>query len=143
MTEMNQAVETTSKDEGLAWDLALHEERVLNERSGLFLVAQAMLLVFYATIHARVSVELLMVFAGVGLLISILWSILGKRQSVDLAAAKQALKDASPFYKRYLEGRQQGSFRNWDSPVLVYGLPFLVAIVWLALLWHNFGAPAS
>lgn len=121
-------------NERLAWDHALHEERVLNERAGLFLVAEAMLLVFYATIAPHASPGALRIFAATGLVLTIGWLLLNVRQRDDLAQATATLKAASPFYATYLANRSADGLRFIDVLVLVFGLPVLVAVVWLTLL---------
>jgi hypothetical protein len=129
-----------SDHERIAWDHALHEERVLNERSGLFLVAEAMLLVFYATINASASRLSLRLFTGAGLVMSCLWTILSLRQARDLLDSAAILKRVSSFYKDYVRTREdEGYFRKWDQPILVYALPALVGFVWLVLLLTGTG----
>lgn len=130
----------TPQDEQLAWQHALHEERVLNERAGLFLVAEAMLLVFYATLKPHATSCALHVFAFAGLIMSGLWMALNRRQARDLEDAVAVLKEASGFYDRYLRKRlPAGHFRTWDRPILVFVLPTLVAVVWLVLLLMGTG----
>ena len=126
--------------EQLAWQHALHEEQVLNERTGLFLVAHAMMLGFYASLPARVSARSFLVFATVGLVMCILWTILNRRQVDDLAQATSTLEKLSPFYRDFLRRRPaKGPFRKWDKPILTWGLPLLVAIVWAVLLLNGTG----
>jgi len=137
---MANGADRGSDHERIAWDHALHEERVLNERSGLFLVAEAMLLVFYATINASASRPSLRLFTLAGLLMSCLWVILSLRQARDLVDSAAILKDVSPFYKSYVSAREHaGYFRKWDRPILVFALPALVGLVWLVLLLTGTG----
>jgi hypothetical protein len=121
--------------EQIAWDHALHEERVLNERSGLFLVAEAMMLVFYATMEPRASRLSLRLFAVAGILMSLMWTALSTRQYRDLQDATEDLQYVSPFYRDYrIQRKSQGAFRNADRPILVFGLPAVVCLVWIVLL---------
>ncbi len=137
---MTTGEDRDSRHERIAWDHALHEERVLNERSGLFLVAEAMLLVFYATINATASRTSLRLFTVAGLLMSCLWTILSSRQARDLTDSAAILKDVSPFYSTYVSKRErEGHFRKWDRPILVFALPALVGLVWLVLLLTGTG----
>ncbi len=126
--------------EQLAWQHAIHEEQVLNERAGLFLVAQAMMLGFYASLPSSVGARSLVVLAMVGLAMCALWAILNRRQVDDLAQATETLEELSPFYCEYLRRRPaKGPFRKWDRPILAWGLPLLVAIVWTTLLLNGTG----
>ena len=133
MTQTTFSVESQNA-ERIAWDHALHEERVLNERAGLFLVAEAMMLVFYATLGVKTSSVALQLFAAIGFVMSLLWITLNMRQHDDLLCATDNLKRVSSFYRDYIADREvAGWFRKWDRPVLVYALPLLVAVVWLVL----------
>lgn len=119
--------------ESLAWNLALHEEKVLNERGGLFLVAHAMLLVSYATLLPHANGYHLLILAAVGVVMAIGWLRLNRRQVLDLEAATKSLRDSSAFYRTY-QATRGTKYRGADRLVLVLGLPWAVGLVWVALL---------
>ncbi|GGA02927.1 hypothetical protein GCM10010923_09690 [Blastomonas marina] len=118
-----------------SWSHALHEENVFNERLNFFLLAQAMLLVFYATAIADVSRWTLVAISACGVVLTVFWLLINIRQAGDLEDAKRRMKKCLPDYAEYCRrsSEERGFYRNL-LPVLSHGVPLVVGLIWVALL---------
>jgi len=119
-----------------AWQHALHEENVFNDRLNFFLLAEAMLLVFHAEVIGKIGEAGLLMIGLLGVVITILWVIINARQIADLEDAKAKLRTCLPDYATYAQNAQatRGKLRGSAAPILGYAVPFVVALIWLALI---------
>jgi len=127
---------TESVPEGISnrvWEHALHEETVFNATGNFFLIAEAMLLVFYATLIDNLRPWALLASTALGLLLTLMWLIINIRQEKDLKTAKQRLEKYCPEYTEYLKDRDRKSFRS-ARPVLSVGVPIVIILTWLTLV---------
>ncbi len=117
------------------WQHALHEENVFNDRLNFFLLAEAMLLVFYATTMGDVSIPTLEVIAALGILLTAFWILINVRQASDLRQAVARMKQCLPDYAHYIDAsKSRERLRGSALPVLCYWVPLVVGAIWLALL---------
>jgi hypothetical protein len=116
-----------------AWQHALHEENVFNERLNFFLVAEAMLLVFHAEVIGKIGDDELLAIGVLGLVITFLWVIINVRQIADLEVAKRELRLCVPEQAQRMEA-QKGLLRGSAGVILGYLVPLAVGSIWIALI---------
>lgn len=119
-----------------AWQHVLHEEDVFNDRLNFFLLAEAMLLVFHAEVIGKIGESSLLMIGLLGLVITILWVVINARQISDLEQAKTKCRSCLAHYKDYDEQaeKMRGRLRRSALPILGYAVPFLIALIWIALI---------
>lgn len=119
------------------WELALHEERVLNERSGLFLVANAMLLLFAVEAIDRFSFTVTMVALVCGVCMSLFWIIINERQVDEMKRAAKIARMRCESFRIYDELADKGKsrlLRQHGASLFAVGVPMLVLLIWLGLV---------
>ncbi|QNL18287.1 hypothetical protein HXX25_02415 [Hyphobacterium sp. CCMP332] len=135
---MSEAAETPPAEAELSdreldrlWELALHEERVLNERSGYFLIAHAMLLVFAVTAIEYLHIFAVMACILIGAVMSILWLIVNARQLQEMRTAAGIVRDKLPGYVAYRKAIPSRGIRKFGPGAFAFGIPLAVAGIWL------------
>lgn len=113
------------------WELALHEERVLNERSGYFLIAHAMLLVFAVTAIDNLQSIAVLATIIIGAVMSLFWFLVNRRQQDEMQAAVTLVRGQLPGYAAYLEVRSKSGLRRFGPAVFIYGIPLAVTAIWV------------
>lgn len=130
-----------------AWQHALHEENVFNDRLNFFLLAEAMLLVFHAEVIGKVGETGLLLIGALGVIITILWVIINARQIGDLEDAKAKMRTCLPDYAAYdlSAEEKRRKLRRSAAPILGYAVPVVVALIWMALIAETLlpNSPAS
>lgn len=119
-----------------AWQHALHEENVFNDRLNFFLLAEAMLLVFHAEVIGKVGPLGLVLIGALGVVITLFWVIINRRQIGELEDAKAKLRLCLPDYRSYdaAADSTRRRMRRSAAPVLGYWVPAVVAAIWVALI---------
>jgi hypothetical protein len=121
------------------WQHGLHLDTMLFQRGNLFLVAESLLVISYATMlgvdqtsgsdRLTLAVRVIAIF---GLLLTLAWGYVGHRhlQYYDLVSVR--MRKHLPEFRK---AREQWRRRGVSSlPVVTYFLPALAAILWLLLL---------
>ncbi|MBL4618258.1 MAG: hypothetical protein JKY46_11235 [Robiginitomaculum sp.] len=119
------------------WQLALHEEGVLNQRSGLFLVANAMLLIFTVEASIQFSEWVMLIAACSGISMSIIWVIINERQVDEMKRAARIVRVRSAGFEIYDASTGTGfkrGLRKYGTGLFAIGVPLLVFVIWCALL---------
>lgn len=115
------------------WQHGLHEDNVRYQQGNLFLVAQSLLAVAYSTIlTSGHDAQPARVIAAFGIALTAIWVYVGHRHRRYSAALQQRIKSVVPEYAEtsaICPPRGIGT-----TPVLVYVLPSLAAIMWAVLL---------
>jgi LmbE family N-acetylglucosaminyl deacetylase len=119
------------------WDLTLHEDNVFNQRHALFLIAEAMLAVTYATALDAGENLVAGVIACMGLFLTAAWLYVSARHGNKVQRVQRKAMAALPDYRHIVEKTSSP-----PSPLLripsrsVAGtvVPALVGILWIALL---------
>ncbi|MEN0651527.1 MULTISPECIES: RipA family octameric membrane protein [Hyphobacterium] len=112
------------------WELALHEERVLNERSGYFLIAHAMLLVFAVTAIDSLHPGAVLASIVIGAVMSLFWFLVNRRQQDEMKTAVMLVRDQLPGYTAYVKARSNSGLRKFGPAVFIYGIPIAVTLIW-------------
>ncbi len=141
---MSEPAETPVHDEmsmhevDRMWELALHEESVLNERSALFLVAHAMLLIMTVETRGKFHDFVVLSIIVIGGALSVIWLLINARQLDEM---QRAAKIAGPYSEGYVRFRQLArrtrfyEFLRTKGPALyAFGVPSLVAAIYVVLL---------
>lgn len=113
------------------WELALHEERVLNERSGYFLIAHAMLLVFAVTAIDSLNPVAVLSSILIGAVMSLFWFLVNRRQQDEMKTAVMLVRDQLPGYTAYVKARSNSGLRKFGPAVFIYGIPIAVTFIWV------------
>lgn len=113
------------------WELALHEERVLNERSGYFLIAHAMLLVFAVTAIENLNPLAVLASIIIGAVMSLFWFLVNRRQQDEMKTAVMLVRDQLPGYTAYVKARSNSGLRKFAPAVFIYGIPIAVTFIWV------------
>jgi len=131
-TRASDAVAQTTVDR--VWEHALHEEKMHSDRGNFFLVAEAMLFVFYATLDADAQVWALVVICLLGIVLTIMWILIARRQEKDFNVAVERLKTYVPEYFEFTEQRGRGRSRTKGMTILGWWVPSVIGIVWIMLI---------
>uniref|UniRef100_A0AAU2VDE4 Small integral membrane protein n=1 Tax=Streptomyces sp. NBC_00003 TaxID=2903608 RepID=A0AAU2VDE4_9ACTN len=115
------------------WQHGLHEDNVRYQQGNLFLVAQSLLAVAYSTISTSGSdTQPARVIAAFGIALTVIWVYVGHRHLRFSAALQRRIKSAVPDYAETSATCPPRGIGT--TPVLVYALPSLAAIMWTVLL---------
>jgi hypothetical protein len=132
--------ETLTPDEAdRLWQHGLHLDTMLFQRGNLFLVAESLLVVSYASMlgvsqtpgsdRPTLAARVIAVF---GLLLTLAWGYVGHRHLQYYQLVSVRMRDNLPEYRK---ARAQWRRRGVSSlPVVTYFLPMLAAVVWVLLL---------
>ncbi len=142
----NPASPGAADDNGrLAWELALHEERMMNQRSNLFLVSESMMLAAYISGWDRLPQDALFAVAVLGILISVIWALINGRQHRDMRVAVIATHHLMPEFTGIQTALKSGIYagksfekytglrvlnRDWSLYIFLYGLPVILGALW-------------
>lgn len=116
------------------WQHALHEENVLNDRLNYFLIAEAMLLVFYAEVIGKVSTSSLVAIGVAGIVLTIMWLFVNARQFHDLNESVRRVKTQLPGTLPDFPDPKVKAVRSGGKIVIGYLIPLVVGGIWIALI---------
>jgi LmbE family N-acetylglucosaminyl deacetylase len=119
------------------WELTLHEDSVFNQRHALFLIAEAMLAVTYATALDAGENLVAGVISTMGLLLTAAWLYVSARHGGKLQRVQARAKAALPDYGDVAESTSSPTSRWLRIPsrtVTGIVIPLLAGALWVALL---------
>lgn len=93
------------------WDLTLHEDSVFNQRHALFLIAEAMLAVTYATALGAGENLVAGVISAMGLLLTAAWLYVSARHGDKVQRVQERAKAALPDYRDVAESTSSPASR--------------------------------
>jgi hypothetical protein len=112
---------------------------MLNDRHNFFLVAEAMLFVFYATLDVRTQVWALVAIAALGLVLTAMWVLIAIRQERDLKISVKRLNRYCEEYREFEEiVNDEGRFRSSGPWILGRCVPTIIAVAWGVLIVEVF-----
>ncbi len=119
------------------WQHALHEDLMFNERLNFFLVFESLLIatvasLYNASIHEIIIIKLLNLL---GLFLTAIWCLVQVRQKSILDDLKNQTKELIPDYEQTLVRRSSLGRKFSITFILAYGVPALVASIWIVLLF--------
>jgi hypothetical protein len=129
----------TPDEAGRLWQHGLHLDTMLFQRGNLFLVAESLLVVSYASMlgvgqtsgsdRPTLAARVIAVF---GLLLTLAWGYVGHRHLQYYRLVSTRMRGHLPEYRKV---REQWRTRGVSSlPVVTYSLPLLSGVVWVLLL---------
>lgn len=135
-TDLEKAAATFSEQQKQRmWEHFLHDDDLFNDRLNFLLVFESVLLgvgIGMLTSHSKANL-VLQGFAVFGLVVTLLWSYIQSRHKHGLDALKRRTRTLFPEYSLGAIARGKPPFSaTW---LLTYPLPWLVAAVWLSLLF--------
>lgn len=104
-----------------------------SDRSNFFLVAEAMLFVFYATLDASTQIWALVSICALGILLTLMWVLIAMRQEGDFDLAVERLELFAEEYPDYSDQRD-GWLRAKGMTILGRWVPSVVGIAWIILI---------
>jgi len=119
------------------WELTLHEDEVFNQRHALFLIAEAMLAVTYATGLDAGENPVAGMIAVAGLLLTTAWLYVSLRHGGKVEQVQARAKAVLPDYREIAESTSTPTkpwLRMHSRTVAGILVPILIAILWVALL---------
>ena len=134
-------VKATPEVRKRVWEHALHEEKIYNERGNFFLVSEAMLFVFFATLGTDTQTWALYLISALGLCLTLMWVIIAIRQGADLDLAKKRVCWYCDEYEEFKMEREQSEengrsrdFRAYDKLILGKIIPTILGLAWVILI---------
>jgi hypothetical protein len=118
------------------WDLTLHEDEVFNQRHALFLIAEAMLAVTYATALDGGEHWVAGVIAVMGILLTAAWLYVSVRHNIKLKRVQRRAKAVLPDYREVSESTSSapsGWLRAPSEFVAATVVPLLIGVLWIIL----------
>ena len=122
------------------WEFTLHEDRLFNERQGLFLIAESMLAVAYATALSGGKASVALTIAIAGLPLSVMWLYVSARHAILVESIQLRARNTFPDYREISTERKERlrKFPVRSRYVVTYGVPLLIGVLWAALLVLRF-----
>ncbi|MEV0257722.1 hypothetical protein AB0H82_26125 [Streptomyces sp. NPDC050732] len=138
--EEEPTAQRRAQDERL-WQHGMHEDGMLFQRGNLFLLAQSLQVVAYATVMSAStgdgsagspSLTAARVIAAFGIVLTLSWLYAGHRHFRYTKAVQGRAEERLPeFRESRLASRSPGLSH---MPLIVYALPIFASIMWLILL---------
>lgn len=116
------------------WAFTLHEDGVFNDRQNLFLVAESMLAVAYATALIAKTYDSAVVIAVVALTLTVAWLYASIRHSRIVDSIQTQAKTVFPDYAAIYELRKWWWLPLRSRTVTTLGVPLLIGALWVGLL---------
>jgi hypothetical protein len=119
------------------WAHGFHEDTIFGERLNFFLVFEGILIAVVGQLYSQSPRNILVVKATIvlGLLTTIIWSYVQIQQKIILEDLLERSREAIPEYKITVDRRDRRRLPIRVIPLLAYGIPGLVVIFWLVLLF--------
>jgi hypothetical protein len=118
-------------------EIVSHSDNRFDNRLNFFLIFESVLLgvvgVLYSKPIAKNPVLLLIILLGL-LLITILWGYIQHREKYLFDTAHARFKELSAEYTSFVLNREKGIWPIHPTWLLTYGVPILIALIWIALL---------
>ena len=127
----------TAADHPALLQIAMHEETILGERSGMFLVTASILLLGLVDVRDKMALGTVEVCVGLalGLLLAFAWAYTVLRQRTDMKACLSMLEGAggSEMFRAFRDKTRLPG-RHFIVAFTMYGLPVMFLALWAFLL---------
>jgi hypothetical protein len=120
------------------WEFALHEDELFSQRQNLFLIAQSMLVVAYATALDAKQDGVALAIAIIALPLTAMWLYVSARHSLVISTIQDRAKNAFSEYRLLYAARSWKWVPFRSRTVVAYWVPGLVAVLWIVLLAFRF-----
>ena len=129
----------TSEQKNRLWEQHLRTDEVFYDRLNFFLVFESILLGVVVTLFSKSSPEklVLVTIICLGLVITILWAYTQARQKYIRDRQQARTQEVLPEYQAIVEDRERGKWPFSSVKLLTYGVPVLIALVWIVLFVYT------
>jgi hypothetical protein len=129
--------ELTPEQQKRLFDHGLHEDKLFNDRLSFFLVFESLLLNVVASLYRCGTPAPALVFASfaaLGLVTTLIWVYVQRRQYVYVRVLIKRLEDHFPeFADTRLAARGKHGLGFRAMPLLTYAIPGSVLVLWLGI----------
>jgi hypothetical protein len=118
----------TNEEKERVWVLLLHLEKILNDRTNFFVVAESVFISTYMTTKSS-----FLLFGGISL--SFLWLNLQHQTFKNSGLLLEQIKEFFPEFEKW-KNKQAHPFRS--NGIITYGIPGIFLAIWLWLYFLSF-----
>jgi hypothetical protein len=117
------------------WQHAMHSQNRFDNRLNFFLIFESVLLGVVASLYSKSpsSKPILITLICLGFFLTILWGYIQAREKFLFEGSEKRLKEVSPVYQETVLRRTQANWPLHSTPLLTYGVPTVVTLVWVVL----------
>ncbi len=117
------------------WQHALHAQNRFDNRLNFFLIFESVLLGVVTALYSKSlsTNPMLITVICLGFFLTILWGYTQIREKFLFEVVEKRLEEEVPEYKETLRRQELGRWPFRSTPILTYGVPGLIAIVWIVL----------
>ena len=120
------------------WEHGLHEDTIFNDRLNFFLIFESVLLGVVGMLYSKqppVIKPVLITIVSLGLLITIIWGYIQAKHRSTLRILGERCEEHLTEFKETHAALAGKKWRRISGTwLLAYVIPFLVALIWIALL---------
>ena len=124
----NEEADRRAREERM-FQHGIHVDTMLFQRGNLFLVAQSLMAVAYATVQSEDARHIM---AGFGIVLTLCWIYVSHRHYRYTIRVLRRLEEQVPDYRATRAATRLPGFNS--TPVIAYAIPTLSGVMWLALL---------
>ena len=117
------------------WQHKMHEETTFNSRLNFFLVFESVLLSVVGLLSSKAASPnkvVLISIISLGFILTILWGYIQAKNKSNTEIIRALVVKALPEYR--IVSTQLAKWPIPTMPLLTYGIPILVGLIWIALL---------
>jgi hypothetical protein len=121
------------------WQHAAHSQNRFDNRLNFFLVFESVLLGVVGVLYSRPSPAKIMLIALIclGFVLTFFWGYIQARERYLLNDLEAQLKEVAPEYRETMMRRERTKWPISSTLLLAYGVPSLVAIIWIVLFFFT------
>jgi hypothetical protein len=117
------------------WQHAAHTQNRFDNRLNFFLVFESVLLGVVGVLYSRPSPAKVVLIALIclGFVLTAFWEYIQARERYLLDDLETQLKEVAPEYQETVMRRERMKWPLSSTALLAYGVPALVALIWVVL----------
>jgi hypothetical protein len=118
------------------WQHAMHSQNRFDSRLNFFLIFESVLIGVIGMLYSHSSYAKLVLIAMIclGVLLTAIWGYVQARERYLLDDLETRLKEVAPEYLETVARRESMNWPLHSTPLLPYGVPSLVGLLWISLL---------
>jgi hypothetical protein len=115
------------------WQHAMHSQNRFDNRLNFFLIFESVLLGVVGTLYSKSASAkpILITIICLGFFLTVLWGYIQAREKFLFEGVEKRLKEVAPEYGEIVFRREQMRWPLHSTPLLTYGVPALIALVWV------------
>ena len=117
------------------WQHAAHSQNRFDNRLNFFLVFESVLLGVVGVLYSKTSSAKMIVIALIclGFVLTAFWGYVQARERYLLNDLEAQLQEVAPEYRETMMRRERVKWPISSTSLLAYGVPSLVALIWIVL----------